>query len=79
MDDREVDREEVSVVGMGIISDDPHVLALARICGARLVYTEDRDLMRDLKDRKLLNPLGKVLTTGTPVHGACALLDRYSS
>lgn len=35
-------------------SDDPHIIALARVSGARLLYTADRDLMDDFQDKKLL-------------------------
>ena len=42
-------------------SDDPHILALAKAAGARLLYTNDRDLMKDFKNRLILNkPKGKV-------------------
>lgn len=42
-------------------SNDPHVIALAQISGARLLYTDDADLMRDFKNRSLINnPRGKV-------------------
>ena len=42
-------------------SDDPHVLALARAAGARLLYTADRNLISDFKDRRFIDgPRGKV-------------------
>jgi hypothetical protein len=42
-------------------SDDPHVLALARLSGARVLYSEDGDLMDDFKDRTIVpHPKGKV-------------------
>ena len=42
-------------------SDDPHVLALARESGARLLFTGDGDLMQDFKNPKLVNqPRGKI-------------------
>ena len=34
-------------------SDDQHVLALARVSGARLLYTNDRDLQKDFTNRKI--------------------------
>ena len=44
-------------------SNDPHVLALARASGARLLYTGDTDLTADFKDKRLIdNPRGKVYT-----------------
>ena len=45
-------------------SDDHHVIALARIGGARLLYSNDRDLQKDFKNRALINdPRGKVYST----------------
>ena len=42
-------------------SDDPHVLALARAAGVRLLYTADRNLISDFKDRSFIDrPRGKV-------------------
>ena len=46
------------------VSDDPHVLALASVSGARLLYTNDADLQRDFTNARLIrNPRGKVLST----------------
>ena len=45
-------------------SNDPHVVALAIVGGARLVYTNDRKLQRDFGDRQLINgPPGRVYST----------------
>lgn len=45
-------------------SDDPHVIALALVSDARLLYSNDRSLGDDFKDRTLIgNPPGKVYTT----------------
>ena len=45
-------------------SDDPHVLALAEVSGARLLYTNDRDLQQDFRDHKIINnPRGNIYTT----------------
>lgn len=42
-------------------SNDPHVLALARVSSARVLYSEDKALIRDFKNRELLdNPRGRV-------------------
>ena len=35
-------------------SNDSHVIALAHISGARLLFTRDNTLMRDFKNRKIL-------------------------
>ncbi|MCY4221838.1 MAG: hypothetical protein OXC25_10495 [Thiotrichales bacterium] len=45
-------------------SDDPHIIALARISGARLLYSNDRALHQDFGNRDLLtHPRGKVFST----------------
>lgn len=45
-------------------SNDSHVIALARVGGARLLYTNDSDLQRDFVRSDLIdNPRGKVYTT----------------
>ena len=42
-------------------SDDPHILALARHTGTRLLYTVDSKLIKDFKNNELIhNPKGKV-------------------
>ena len=45
-------------------SDDPHVLAVARLSSARLLYSNDADLQRDFKNKQLIDdPRGKVYST----------------
>ena len=45
-------------------SDDPHILALAQVSGARLLYSNDRDLQKDFKTKGLIDgPRGKVYST----------------
>ena len=47
-----------------IKSDDPHVIAVAQVSGARLLYTNDLDLQRDFKNKRLIDePRGKVYST----------------
>jgi hypothetical protein len=60
--DAQVDAEEQCVVETGLCrSDDPHVVALARVSGARTLCSHDRDLQRDFKHRALISdPRGKV-------------------
>lgn len=42
-------------------SDDAHVLALARVSGARLLYTGDKALMDDFRDPQIVpRPRGKI-------------------
>ena len=54
---REVETKE------GMESDDPHVLGLALVSGARLLYTNDLKLQQDFKNPALIRPRGKVYTT----------------
>ena len=44
-------------------SNDAHVIALALVSGARLLYSNDKDLGDDFRNDKLINPRGKVYTT----------------
>ena len=45
-------------------SDDEHVVALALVSGARLLYTNDAALIDDFKNRKIVRrPGGKIYTT----------------
>ena len=45
-------------------SNDPHVLALAQVSGARLLYSNDSRLQGDFKNGKLIdNPRGRVYST----------------
>ena len=45
-------------------SDDPHVFALAKAAGVRLLYTADRNLISDFKDRNFIDrPRGKVYSS----------------
>ena len=46
------------------VSNDPHVLALAQISGARLLFSNDRDLQEDFGEASLIdNPRGSVYHT----------------
>ena len=55
-------------------SDDEHVVAVAQISGARLLYSNDTDLQDDFTDKALIDqPRGKVYSTRirddlTPAH-----------
>ena len=59
----EAKAEELIAEG-GYKSNDPHVLALALISGARLLYSNDNSLQRDFKSKTLIdNPRGKIYST----------------
>ena len=62
VEDSRVDAEAKAITAEQLYrSDDEHVIALARISGARLLFTDDQALERDFKDRKLItNPRGKI-------------------
>lgn len=45
-------------------SNDQHLLALAAASGARPLYTNDRALIDDFRNRDILSSPGKVYTTG---------------
>ena len=55
-------------------SDDEHIIALAQMGGARLLYSNDGDLQQDFKNKTLIDkPRGKVYSTKkdkdfTPTH-----------
>ena len=56
IDDERVDDETRILREKGdCLSDDEHVLALARVSGARLLFTNDVDLQDDFKDRRIVD------------------------
>ena len=58
----EIDEEENVVMKLKLMrSDDPHVIALARVSGARVVCTNDVALIADFKNVGLVpSPKGKI-------------------
>lgn len=62
---REVDARTEQIQREGkISSDDPHVIALAQVSGARLLYSNDGDLQKDFGNGELIDdPRGKVYST----------------
>lgn len=61
----DVDERTEQIQSEGVIkSNDPHVLALAQVSGARLLYSNDKDLLDDFRNKTLINsPPGKVYST----------------
>ncbi|RJP34442.1 MAG: hypothetical protein C4547_10970 [Phycisphaerales bacterium] len=57
-----VDSETERVSSTGLcVSDDPHIIAVARVSGARVLFTSDSDLHRDFKNPRLVNgPRGTI-------------------
>ena len=65
-------------------SDDPHVLALARAVGVRLLYTADSDLVSDFTDPRFINrPRGKIYSgarnAALLTRSACVLSEPRSA
>ena len=58
-DDGEVDDRAEDICRDGLcVSEDFHIIALAQIAGARILYSKDQKLHRDFKNPKLLNGSG---------------------
>ena len=54
-----------------IRSNDPHVIALARATGVRLLYTGDGDLSSDFKDGRFINqPRGRAVSVRETMRSA---------
>ena len=64
-----VDQSEKELVDSGICnSDDPHVIALARISDARILFSRDMQLHADFCNRSLLRPRGRVYQNQSHTH-----------
>ncbi|MBE7561113.1 hypothetical protein HS125_20055 [bacterium] len=62
--DDDIRREEESMAG-SCVSDDAHVIALARVGKVRLLCTQDADLIADFKNRDLIDdPPGSIYALG---------------
>ena len=58
--EREKELQETKVCS----SNDLHIIALAQLSGARLLYSNDKKLQQDFKNRQLINnPRGKIYST----------------
>ena len=62
---REVDDRTEQIRNEGSCeSDDPHVIALAQVSRARLLYSNDRRLQEDFRNKQLIDdPRGSVYST----------------
>ena len=65
VNESEVDARTEQIQNEGTIrSDDPHVIALAQVSRARLLYSNDGNLQQDFKNKSLIDdPRGKVYST----------------
>ncbi|NJL28982.1 MAG: type II toxin-antitoxin system VapC family toxin [Thermoanaerobaculia bacterium] len=68
--DAQLQREQTALADTPAVrSDDPHVLALARISGARTLCSNDEALREDFKDSALISrPRGNLYTRSEHVH-----------
>lgn len=67
--DSDTDRLEQELSDSGLlISDDPHILALARVSGARVLYSNDQNLHADFCSGAMLTPRGSVYQNETHAH-----------
>jgi len=65
----DVTRQETVRLSSMCESDDPHVIALAKISGARLLCSHDRALHRDFTNPDLIsNPRGHIYQTSEHEH-----------
>lgn len=61
LDADEVDDEERRIYEIEHRSDDEHILALARLSGARILYSHDENLHKDFKNTEIVpKPRGRV-------------------
>jgi hypothetical protein len=62
---REIEHECKSLHQLGLcISNDLHIVALARLSGARLLFTRDRQLQADFKNYRIIShPRGRIYSS----------------
>ena len=65
VNDTEVEERTTALKQAGVCrSDDPHIVALAQLSNARLLYSNDDDLRHDFGNKQLIDrPRGKVYST----------------
>lgn len=68
--DKPIDELQKQLVDDGLLkSDDPHILALARVSGARLLCSKDQNLHCDFLAKELIDkPRGRVYQNATHAH-----------
>lgn len=66
--DVEAETDEVEATGI-CVSNDPHIIALARVSGARVLCSTDQNLHRDFTNSSLITrPKGKVYQYASQEH-----------
>lgn len=65
IDDNDVNEKTEELIESGeCVSDDHHIIALGQISGARLLFSNDKKLHTDFKNKNLIDkPRGKIYTT----------------
>ena len=65
IDKNRVDQETETIKKSGCLkSDDPHIIALAKVSGARLLFTNDKHLQDDFGNPDIIKkPRGKIYST----------------
>ena len=58
--EEEVEEEKEIVEGLRLQSNDPYIIALARVSNTRLLTSEDAALCKDFKDKKIIERGGKI-------------------
>lgn len=72
----EVEREMAQIRKSSILSNDPHILALAQVSGARLLYSNDKTLHKDFKNPALIDPAGSIYSKLMKKKDRQKLLDK---
>ncbi len=67
---RDVNLEEMKLIESGLCqSDDAHIIALARLSGARTLFSRDKKLQTDFKSKRLVsNQRGSIYSVASHVH-----------
>jgi len=62
------DAQDIVQLEANLTSDDPHIIALARVSGARVLYSLDVALHQDFRSPSLLRPRGRVYQNAGHAH-----------
>jgi hypothetical protein len=76
VDDHLVEELNCSMRGR-ILSDDGHVISLAKLTRAKIIYSDDVLLIKDFRNRSVMGYRGRVLTSRTPEDDAVSVLRNH--
>lgn len=69
LDETQVHAETQSVIKLGLCtSNDPHIIAIARLTGARVLCSNDTNLRTDFRNTGLLRPKGRIYQNSSHNH-----------